>query len=51
MIDPGEGAKGDFTDILIGMAKDNESVSKKMAKTYLKNVNKTGIDSLAKSLV
>lgn len=50
MIDPGEGTKSDFSDILIGMARDNESVSKKMAKTYLKNVNKTGVESLAKSL-
>ena len=50
MIDPGEGVKSDFSDILIGMARDNESVSKKMAKTYLKNVNKTGVESLTKSL-
>lgn len=51
MIEPGEGAnQSDFSDILLDMAKDNAKISKKMAKSYLKNVNKTGIESLNKAL-
>lgn len=51
MIEPGQGAKADdFSDILIGMAKDNEKVSKKMAKAYIKQVNKAGSDAQGKSL-
>ena len=47
MIDPDEGSSmGDFSDVLIVMAKDNAKISKKMAKSYLKNVNKTGIEHL-----
>lgn len=44
MIEPGEGSKEDFTDILTGMAKGNRKISKKMAKTYLKAFSKTGIE-------
>ena len=40
----------DFTDILLTMAHENEKVSKKMAKAYLRAANKTGIDSLQSSL-
>ena len=51
MIEPGEGAgAADFSDILTEMAKDNEKISKKMAKAYLKGVNKTGLESLSSSL-
>lgn len=50
MIEPGEGASGDFSDVLVGMAFDNVKVSKKMAKAYLKGVNKTGIEALVCSL-
>lgn len=51
MIEPGEGAnQSDFSDILLDMAKDNAKISKKMAKSYLKNVNKTSIESLNKAL-
>ena len=50
MIEPGEGNKADFSDVLVNMAFDNVKVSKKMAKAYLKGVNKTGIDSLVNSL-
>ena len=50
MIEPGEGSNADFSDVLVGMAFDNVKISKKMAKAYLKGVNKTGIDSLVSSL-
>ena len=47
MIDPGEVSNmGEFSDVLIIMAKDDAKISKKMAKSYLKNVNKTGIEHL-----
>lgn len=51
MIEPGEGANtSDFSDILIGMARENEKISKKMAKAYLKGVNKTIVETLVKAL-
>lgn len=50
MIEPGEGSNADFSDVLVNMAFDNVKVSKKMAKAYLKGVNKTGIESLVNSL-
>lgn len=50
MIEPGEGSTTDFSDVLVGMAFDNVKISKKMAKAYLKGVNKTGSDSLVSSL-
>ena len=50
MIEPGEGSNADFSDVLLGMAKENVKISKKMAKSYLKGINKTGIDSLVSSL-
>lgn len=50
MIEPGEGSSADFSDVLETMARDNVKVSKKMAKAYLKGVNKHGIDSLVSSL-
>ena len=46
MIEPSEGSTADFSDVLVNMAFDNVKVSKKMAKAYLKGVNKTGIESL-----
>jgi len=50
MIEPGEGSKEDFTDILTGMAKGNKKISKKMAKTYLKGFSKTGMEQMGRSL-
>lgn len=50
MIEPGEGSKDDFTDILTGMAKNNRKISKKMAKTYLKSCSKTSLDAISKAL-
>ena len=50
MIEPGEGSNADFSDVLVGMAFDNIKVSKKMAKAYLKGVNRNGIESVVKSL-
>ena len=51
MIEPGEGANAtDFGDVLVNMARDNTKISKKMARSYLKSVNKTGIESLMGAL-
>ena len=50
MIEPGDGSAADFGDVLVAMACENVKISKKMAKSYLKGVNKTGIDSLVNSL-
>lgn len=50
MIEPGEGANADFSDVLFNMAKDNLKVSKKMAQSYLKGVNKTSIEALTMAL-
>jgi len=51
MIEPGEGANAcDFNDILLDMARDDAKTSKKMAKAYLKGVNKTGVEALQQSL-
>lgn len=50
MIEPAEESGSDFTGVLLGMARDNESVSKKMAKSYLKGVSKSGLESLVTAL-
>ena len=39
IIDPEEGQTEDFTESLHGLAKDNEKVSKLLAKSYLKGIN------------
>lgn len=44
MIDPGEGASVDFSDLLKDMAVDNAKITKKMAKSYLKGLCKTQND-------
>jgi len=41
MIDPPEGSDTDFTDLLLGMCKNNRKLSKKMAKAYLKGISKS----------
>ena len=40
MIDPGDSANVDFSELLNDMAFDNAKVSKKMAKSYLKGIAK-----------
>ena len=50
MIDPGDGAGAEFTDLLISMAVDNEKVTKKMAKAYLKGVAKPGNEQILTAL-
>jgi len=50
MIDPGDGATCDFSELLIDMAFDNVKISKKMAKAYLKGVAKTQNDALNQAL-
>lgn len=50
MVEPGEGSKEDFTEILTGMAKNNRKISKKMAKAYLKSCSKTSLESISKAL-
>ena len=41
MIDPGDGASVDFSELLKDMAIDNAKITKKMAKSYLKGLAKT----------
>lgn len=50
MIDPGDGATDDFSELLIDMAKDSVKISKKMAKVYLKGLAKTQNDALTRAL-
>ena len=50
MIEPAEGSNTDFTSLLLNMAKNNVKISKKMAKTYLKNSAKPGPDAPAQAL-
>lgn len=49
MIDPGDSANVDFSDLLNDMAFDNAKVSKKMAKSYLKGVAKAQNDVMIKT--
>ena len=50
MIEPAEGSNTDFTGLLLNMAKNNVKISKKMAKTYLKNSGKPGPDAPGQAL-
>lgn len=49
MIEPSD-PSSDFSDVLFNMAHDNEKVSKKLAKAYLKGVNKTVVEQLSMAL-
>lgn len=49
MIEPSD-PNSDFSDVLFNMAHDNEKVSKKLAKAYLKGVNKTAVEQLSMAL-
>jgi len=49
MIDPGDSANVDFSDLLVDMARDNAKVSKKMAKSYLKGIAKSQNDVMIKT--
>ena len=49
MIDPGDSANVDFSDLLVDMARDNAKVSKKMAKSYLKGIAKSHNDVMIKT--
>lgn len=50
MIEPAENSDTDFTDLLLGMCKNNRKLSKKMAKAYLKGLSKTQTDISGRTL-